>query len=107
MEEEGKFRKTPTPKKRLSGQTRTYKMKEGRDVDYLLRHVAGGSGPWQVRFLVLAAAVSVPSYLPLFLHLLAAYTPAHRCRVPVCDSRGEVGDDGVVNSWMGFTLPDR
>ncbi|QQP52735.1 Uncharacterized protein FKW44_004973, partial [Caligus rogercresseyi] len=37
--------------------------------------------------------------VPLFIHMFAAFTPSHRCKVPACES--QPGDE-----WMTWALPD-
>ncbi len=48
------------------------------DIDHILEDFVGAAGPWQYRFMVLVLTLFSATYLIIFLHLFAAYTPPHR-----------------------------
>ena len=56
----------------------TADLRSASDIDYILDNFCGSSGPWQRRFLALVLVLFGATYLLIFLHLFAAYTPPHR-----------------------------
>ena len=69
--------------------------------DSLLEQLAGGSGPWQRRQFSLLLLQSLACTAPFYLHMFAAYTPAHRCRVAQC----EIGPHAAKEPFLDFALP--
>ncbi len=68
--------------------------------DHVLDQFVGATGPWQWRQFVFVLVLNVCSSLPLMLHVFSAYTPEHRCQVPLCER-------GIFNeTWTEFAIPE-
>ena len=71
------------------------------DIDYILDNYVGGGSRWQWLTFFATLPTVWASLYPLFIHIFAAYKPAHRCFVPSCD-----GPDSMLNaSHTVFTIP--
>ena len=76
-------------------------MTRKKDIDFILESIVGGNGLWQWKnVLILYPLLSVGGY-PLFISIFAAYTPPHRCLIPVCDTPNSVLDE----PFMNFSAP--
>lgn len=71
--------------------------------DEVLEHVAGGAGYWQVGTLLISLPLLMIGLVPLLLHLFTAYTPAHRCMVPVCEN---VMNTSITQPWLDMAIPN-
>lgn len=78
--------------------------------DHILVNYVGGGGVWQwKRLLYLYPSNFAASSAPL-IHVLTAYVPPHRCRVPLCDDDGHsykaayaewaVPEDDADDAWL-------
>ena len=75
-----------------------------KSLDYILSNIVGGCGKWQIQKLAVMSFVIFVCDLPLLIHMFAAYTPMHRCKVEVCESQEP--DSNLFNqSWISFALP--
>ncbi len=71
--------------------------------DHVLEEFVGPAGKWQFRQLALILAQNFAGALPFMLHIFAAHTPEHRCKVDICDRDDE---DAQLTAWhTNFTIP--
>ncbi|XP_040567850.1 organic cation transporter-like protein [Lepeophtheirus salmonis] len=71
---------------------------ENQGIDYIFSDIVGGSGFAQWKIVFFGFFLNAAGGVPLFIHMFAAYTPSHRCKVPSCESYGN-------SSWMEWALP--
>ncbi len=71
--------------------------------DHVLDQFVGSSGSWQWRQFVFLLLQAFCSSIPLMIHIFGAFTPAHRCRVDICDAGGL--DGAVDQNWTEFAIP--
>lgn len=82
-------------------------MEKEASIDYILEHFVGGAGRFQVFVILFSAFVYHAGLYPLFLYIFAAYIPAHRCRVPICESDNQTSVDANIfgPEWLSFAIP--
>ncbi|QQP52038.1 Uncharacterized protein FKW44_004033 [Caligus rogercresseyi] len=72
---------------------------DNKGIDYIFSDIVGGNGPAQWKIVFFGFFLNAAGGVPLFIHMFAAFTPSHRCKVPACES--QPGDE-----WMTWALPD-
>ena len=79
------------------------KKDENENLDFVLERYVGGAGRYQYRTYAGMFPIPLVTSVVLYIHLFAAYTPEHRCRVDVCDGVDAV--EQFNGSFVQFAIP--
>ncbi|XP_040574041.1 organic cation transporter-like protein [Lepeophtheirus salmonis] len=76
-----------------------------KGIDYILNNIVGGNGIAQWKIVFFGFIMNAAGGVPLLVHMFAAHTPDHHCKVPICEGGNTYSSNDSSSSWMSYAIP--